>query len=84
MCIYWTQISRPYGVTQDRQYLEVGREVDNHPRAYYKLIEVPERRSRLEEVTPEPKRKLKFNQLDGERKGEVILELRVITNNDAV
>ncbi|XP_046749257.1 uncharacterized protein LOC124413012 [Diprion similis] len=74
---------RPYGILEQK-YAEIKQEMDR-PHVYYKLIEVPEQRPRFKEVVVDPRENAKWAQVFREdRKGEVILELRIITNNDAV
>ncbi|XP_012268610.2 uncharacterized protein LOC105693344 [Athalia rosae] len=82
------QMQHPYGIPE-RRYSEINKEIDHPyiaPHSYYKLIEVPETRPpRFEEIIVQPKRNAKFPvRFNGDQKGQVILELRVITNNDAM
>ncbi|XP_015590055.1 uncharacterized protein LOC107265275 [Cephus cinctus] len=61
--------------------LNVNKDIE-HPATYYKIFEFPTGRTAFEEVLPNFGRNRKFMK-NNVRKGEVILEIRVIANNDA-
>ncbi|XP_015518030.1 uncharacterized protein LOC124307599 [Neodiprion virginianus] len=74
---------RPYGIPEQK-YVKIKEDMDR-PHVYYNLIEVPEERPRFKGILVDPRENAKWSQVSTEdRKGEVILELRIITNNDAV
>ncbi|XP_029174531.1 uncharacterized protein LOC114943127 [Nylanderia fulva] len=72
-------------VAPDKPYVELNRDT-NRPIAYYRLTESsPIRRGNLDDVilVPQGNGNRKLMKLNGNDKGEVILELRVIANHDS-
>lgn len=71
-------------VAPERPYIELNGDADR-PYAYYKLAEPAARRSSLDDVVlvPVPHGGRKLMKLNGNNKGEVILELRVLANHDS-
>ncbi|EZA60314.1 hypothetical protein DMN91_010602 [Ooceraea biroi] len=71
-------------VAPERPYIELNRDADR-PYAYYKVAEPATRRSSFDDVVlvPVPQGGRKLMKLNGNNKGEVILELRVLANHDS-
>ncbi|XP_070171998.1 uncharacterized protein [Polyergus mexicanus] len=70
-------------IAPEKPYIESNRDADR-PIAYYKLTEpAPTRRGNLDDVILVPQGARKLMKLNGNNKGEVILELRVIANHDS-
>ncbi|XP_014476035.1 PREDICTED: uncharacterized protein LOC106745189 [Dinoponera quadriceps] len=69
-------------ITPERPYIELSRETDR-PVAYYRLGEPTARRNSYDDVILVPDKSRKSMKLNGNNKGEVILELRVIANHDS-
>ncbi|EFN83406.1 uncharacterized protein LOC105184257 [Harpegnathos saltator] len=70
-------------IAPEKPYIELSRETDR-PIAYYRLGEpVAGRRNGYDDVIFLPERGRKSMKLNGNNKGEVILELRVIANHDS-
>ncbi|XP_011694730.1 PREDICTED: uncharacterized protein LOC105454078 [Wasmannia auropunctata] len=69
-------------VTPEKPYVELSRDADR-PVAYYRLTEPATRRGSFDDVILVPQGGRKLMKLNGNNKGEVILELRVIANHDS-
>lgn len=69
-------------VTPEKPYVELSRDADR-PVAYYRLTEPTTRRGNLNDVILVPQGGRKLVKLNGNSKGEVILELRVIATHDS-
>ncbi|XP_011869344.1 PREDICTED: uncharacterized protein LOC105562844 [Vollenhovia emeryi] len=69
-------------VAPEKPYVESNRDADR-PVAYYRLTEPATRRGNLDDVILVPQGGRKLMKLNGNNKGEVILELRVIANHDS-
>jgi hypothetical protein len=68
-------------VAPEKSYVELNRDAD---RPYYRLTEpVARRGGGLDDVILVPQGGRKLMKLNGNNKGEVILELRVIANHDS-
>ncbi|XP_011645896.1 uncharacterized protein LOC105432674 [Pogonomyrmex barbatus] len=68
-------------VAPEKPHVELGRD-PVRPVTYYKLTE-PSRRGSFDDVILVPQGGRKLMKLNGNNKGEVILELRVIANHDS-
>ncbi|XP_076639693.1 uncharacterized protein LOC143351736 [Colletes latitarsis] len=66
----------------EKPFIEANKE--ELPIARYKLVEAPVRRAGTDDVIVVPEQSRKTVKIDGNNKGEVILELRVIANHDNV
>lgn len=69
-------------VAPEKPYVELSRDADR-PVAYYRLTEPATRRGNIDDVILVPQGSRKLMKLNGNNKGEVILELRVIANHDS-
>lgn len=71
-------------VASERPYVELNRDTDRPYYTYYKLAEPTIRRSSIDDAlyVPVPQAGRKLMKLNGNNKGEVILELRVLANHD--
>lgn len=69
-------------IAPEKPYIELSRETDR-PIAYYRMGEPVARRNSYDDVVLLPERSRKAMKLNGNNKGEVILELRVIANHDS-
>lgn len=70
-------------VAPEKPYIELNRNIDR-PVAYYRLTDsTPIRRGNFDDVILVPQGNRKLMKLNGNNKGEVILELRVIANHDS-
>ncbi|XP_071574771.1 uncharacterized protein [Temnothorax nylanderi] len=69
-------------VAPEKPYVELSKNADR-PVAYYRLTEPATRRGSLDDVILVPQGGRKLMKLNGNNKGEVILELRVIANHDS-
>ncbi|XP_029663140.1 uncharacterized protein LOC115235464 [Formica exsecta] len=70
-------------IAPEKPYIESNRDADRSI-AYYKLTEpAPTRRGNFDDVILVPQGARKLMKLNGNNKGEVILELRVIANHDS-
>ncbi|KAL0112497.1 hypothetical protein PUN28_012071 [Cardiocondyla obscurior] len=69
-------------VEPEKPYVELNRDTDR-PVAYYKLTEPATRRGNFDDVILVPQGGRKFMRGNGNNKGEVILELRVVANHDS-
>ncbi|XP_053976599.1 uncharacterized protein LOC128875236 [Hylaeus volcanicus] len=66
----------------EKPFVEVNKE--ELPLARYKLVQAPVKRVGLDDIIVVPEQGRKTVKIDGNNKGEVILELRVIANHDTV
>ncbi|EGI61084.1 PREDICTED: uncharacterized protein LOC105150365 [Acromyrmex echinatior] len=72
-----------YTLTPEKPYVGLSRDV-NRPVAYYRLSGEPAaRRGSFDDVILIPQGGRKLMKLNGDNKGELILELRVIANHDS-
>lgn len=56
---------------------------ENLPIARYKLVEAPVKRTNLDDVIVIPEQGRRTVKINGNNKGEVVVELRVIANHDS-
>ena len=71
-----------YAVSE-RQFVDYSKDTER-PVAYYRISEVPARKTGWGEMFFGPERNRKLVKLNNGHKGEVLLELRVTANNDGV
>jgi len=69
-------------VAPEKPYIELNRDADR-PVAYYRLTEPATRKGSFDDIVLVPQGDRKLMKLNGNNKGEVILELRVIANHDS-
>ncbi|KYN02736.1 hypothetical protein ALC62_06536 [Cyphomyrmex costatus] len=67
----------------EKPYVELSKDMDRPAVAYYRLSEPATRRGSFDNVILVPQGGRKLMKLNGNNKGEVILELRVIANHDS-